>query len=167
MNSENGGESNQENGGLAQQVAAAGSSEAAPEVRGGGGPVGGGGVQGQHQEEHGEGAPYGAGVRDQMETNGCRVGDDDPLLSGGGGDLRHLGGVGEEPGDSGEGSISNDNFREMMKEGTKVYECKVCNEGFDQPSKVRRHITLKHIKPANEMRAKQATPAGNKRGREE
>jgi hypothetical protein len=136
----------------------------------------GAGVQAQQQGEHGEGAPPGGAVAggDQLDDNGVPAGGGDDLRQqgggGGGGDRRQQEGVVEQPGESSgdiNGSISNDNFSEIVKEeGTKVFECNVCNEVFDQPSKVRRHITLKHIKPANEMRAKQATPGG-KRSREE
>ena len=52
------------------------------------------------------------------------------------------------------GTISNDNFTEITKEGVKGFACNICSEAFDQPSKVKRHITMKHLKPANDMRGK-------------
>ena len=61
------------------------------------------------------------------------------------------------------GTSSNENFSEIIKEGVKGYQCNVCSEIYDQPSKAKRHITRKHLKPAK--------PANdvkdNKRSREE
>jgi hypothetical protein len=29
----------------------------------------------------------------------------------------------------------------------KIFACNVCNDRFDQPSKAKHHITIKHLKP--------------------
>ena len=52
------------------------------------------------------------------------------------------------------GTISNDNFTEITREGVRGFACNICSEAFDQPSKVKRHITMKHLKPASDIRGK-------------
>jgi len=73
---------------------------------------------------------------------------------GGGGDQDHVVVVEVHQEGDPNGTISNDNFSEITKEGTKGFACNICSEFFDQPSKVKRHITMKHLKPANDTRAK-------------
>ena len=52
--------------------------------------------------------------------------------------------------DSVDGARGNENFSEITKEGEKFFACNVCLDEFDQPRKVKSHISKKHLKNTNE-----------------
>ena len=103
---------------------------------GGIGPAGDGNTSGQVFQE--QQAAQGA--------NGADLGGD---IGGGGGSAHQ-----ELLEASDTSTKDNANYSEIIKNGEKVYECNVCSDNFDQPSKVKRHITMKHVKPVGETRLK-------------
>ena len=91
----------------------------------------------------------GAAVRDpeeggaalsSKEDEGTIRGLDDakvaPVLGGGGDQLEGTEGVKKD----------NLNFTEVDRNGEKVFICNICKDESDQQSKVKRHITMKHLK---------------------
>ena len=92
---------------------------------GGDGPAQGG--LGEGRGDHGEHAGEGTGdVRDSQQEV-CGVGD---------------------------GPKGNENFREIIKDGEKMFACNVCLDEFDQPRKVKSHISMKHLKNEHSKKRK-------------
>ena len=62
------------------------------------------------------------------------------------------GGTGASEHEASEGvRKENENFTESVKnDGSKVFICNICKDESDQQSKVKRHITMKHIRAPNE-----------------
>ena len=89
----------------------------------------------------------------QVEEDGRQVG---ALVGGAAGDLRggvqrEVGtsdGVLEEPQLSESGVKDNENFSEATNDGVKTFTCNICSDIFDQQRTVKRHITMKHVKPS-------------------
>ena len=118
------------------------------------GPGGHHGVGGQGDQA----VPAAGGIEGGMLGQGMGLGGlPGVLVSGHGGQGGEADGlVGDlEEGvvEGGENSKGNENFSEIVKEnGGKVFTCNICKDNFDQPSKVKRHITMKHVKPSGDIR---------------
>jgi hypothetical protein len=105
------------------------------------------------------------GSVDQVRTPGHSEAEGGGMGSGAGGhQQQHVVVVDVHEGDL-NGTISNENFSEIEKEGTKVYECNICSEHFDQASGARRHITMKHLKPANDSLKHMKSAASDSKGK--
>ena len=100
------------------------------------------------------------GAEDSEGGHGSGLGGDDPVLGGSEDALGEQGSRGEAgdktggPPDSqlesGDGTKGNENFSEITKEGKRAFSCNICLEEFDQPRKVKTHISKKHLKSTNE-----------------
>ena len=56
--------------------------------------------------------------------------------------------------EGGENSKGNENFSEIVEEnGGRVFTCNICKDNFNLPSKVKRHITMKHVKSSGDIRS--------------